>query len=634
MMLTSIGFSIWAKDVNLPVNEILGREYYIYEVKKGDSAYGIAKKYGWDLEELLRLNPEAQGDLKKGTRLYYPTGQLMVVTEMTQPVEIDFSQLEPIRHKVKKGETVYSISRQYNIPVETIYRHHPSAQKGIKAGEIIELPQNGNAPFYYYTLKKDDTLPSLSQDYNTSVEDILMNNPGLTTDSLVPGETIRIKLNSNAGKIKTELVAEERVSSITGYKVSKNETWDDISEKTGVEVTVLKEANNTTENPERNSIVNIPVMETVEVEKTVEVTPPQSVTTEEIQEIYDNIKGVNYEEPTDEVRIALVLDDPKGKKDVEFTRGALMALDEFKDTPYKINLKVIDGRVSSTDLESQLDEFEPGIIVVTADKAFPLFLADYGNTHSIQIVNVFDVRNDLYEDNASMVQLLPPSAYYNDRIATQLYKKNSIRKLIMVGDEDPNDGIAIELMKLFDDADKISMEEFGMFEPDLTETVLIYSYATKKDEISDFFKNVEELENNNPGYNFKVVGRSNWVSMIDTFEDRFGKYRVNIPTRVWVDENSNDWELFTDAYDEMFGGVPVRSIPNFAASGYDVIKYFVPVVNDNGGDFNHGLSNSGSQGLQIEIDLKRVNNWGGFINGNCYIMAFGPDKSIEKINVN
>ena len=635
-LLIILGITVYAESpTRLPKTEILGKEYYVYDAKKGESAYGIAKKYGWDLEELLRLNPEAAGKLEKGSRLYYPTGQVTVVADMPDPVEIDFSTLEPVRHKVKKGETVYSISRQYNVPLETIYKYNPAAKKGVKAGDTVEIPQNGTAQYYYYTVKHGDSLPAISQIFNTSVEDILKNNAGLTADNLKEGETIRITLNSNLNKVKTELVTEERVSQISGYKVSKNETWDDISEKTGVDVEILQEANKETETPEANSLINVPVVEVVEVEKTVTFEDPQDMTVEEVQEIYDSIKGGNIDERIiDGVKMALIMDEPGTKKDIDFTRGLLVGISEFKDAPFKIDLKVIDGRVSTGNLIDELDDFEPNVIISTADKAFPLFLADYGNTNNIQIVNVFDLKNDLYEDNASMVQLLPPSGYFYDRLATKLYQDNRRRKLIVVGDEDENDGMAVELIKLFDDeVEKQSLEDFGSFEPDPLVPILIYSYASKKEEVSDFMKNLDNLATNYPETNYKVVGRTSWVAMIDDYGDQFETYSVIVPSRVWLDEDSKQWKNFVDTYEEMFNNVPVRSIPNFAASGYDVAKYFIPVVADNGGDFNQGLRTGGIFSLQNEIDLNRVNNWGGFINATGYLVEFRENGSPEKIIV-
>ena len=113
------------------------------------------------MDELARLNPNTLGDMKKGAKLYYPTGRVTAPAETAQseqtaakqPAADDCSgepevvenlseeEYEPITHVVKKGETVYSISKMYNLPLEAIYESHPSARKGIKAGEGIEIGQ-------------------------------------------------------------------------------------------------------------------------------------------------------------------------------------------------------------------------------------------------------------------------------------------------------------------------------------------------------------------------------------------------------------------------------------------------------------------------------------------------------------
>lgn len=609
---------------NLPTTEILGKEYYIYDVKKGESVYGIAKLFNWDLEELLRLNPEAKTELKKGTRLYYPTGQVSVVTEMVQPIAIDSLELEPIRHTVKKGETVYSLARQYNIPVETIYQFNPSAQKGVKAGEVVEIPQDGSLQFYYYTVKPGDNLASIAKQFNTTVDETLKNNPGLTANNLEEGEIIRLTLNSRVLEIKTEMVSEERVSSIKGYKVAKNENWDDISKKTGVEVDVLKEANNNVEVPVQKTTVNVPSIETVEYERTV-VANTEPISDDQIEELYVSIKGINPNDSVAEgVRMALILDEPTAKKDIDFTKGLLLAINDFKGKDYKIDLKVMDGRIATADLLDSLEVYHPNMIISTADKSFPAFLADYGNTNNIQIVNVFDLKNDLYEDNASMVQMLPPSSYFNDRIATNIYKNHRDKKLVTLGTEDTSDGIAQELKKLFEDYDQVELANLATYQPEEEESIVFYSYANKKEDIAAVLTAVNDFITQNPTINIKLIGRPSWVTVIDNNTEAFKKLNVEIPTRVWLDENSGDWQAFTQKYNSMFGGQPVRSFPNYSATGYDLTTYFIPVVTRNHGDFNHGLIASTGKGLQNDIDLERVNKWGGFINAIGYILKFEP----------
>ena len=53
----------------------------IYEAKKKDTIYGIAKKYDLTLEELIKANPEmnsASFKLKKGDKVFIPTGTTML----------------------------------------------------------------------------------------------------------------------------------------------------------------------------------------------------------------------------------------------------------------------------------------------------------------------------------------------------------------------------------------------------------------------------------------------------------------------------------------------------------------------------------------------------------------------------
>ncbi len=55
---------------SLPVVEILGKNYYVYEIKKGDSLFGISRAYGWDYDQLQQLNPKAVSPLQKGMERY------------------------------------------------------------------------------------------------------------------------------------------------------------------------------------------------------------------------------------------------------------------------------------------------------------------------------------------------------------------------------------------------------------------------------------------------------------------------------------------------------------------------------------------------------------------------------------
>lgn len=622
---------------NLPRIEILGREYYYHEVKKGESIYGVANKYDWDLNELVRLNPNTASEMKKGSRLYYPTGKVTVVSEGYEVSDKsnDSVSYEPIRHTVKRGETVYSISRQYNIPLERIYEAYPSAKYGIKAGDTMvfeQTPKSDAGKYLYYVIKPGDTLYSLARTYHTTIEDILKSNPGVSEQNFRIGDTVRIAVDSNMKRIHTELVEEDRLASIESYKVKKNENWGSIAQKQGVDVETLKEANDDKAVLKKNDVVNVPVIETVKVEKEFVETDPREKSEEGIRELYDSVHNTTSGELA-AVNVVLLLDNPTSKKDVEFSRGFLTALDGMKQTPYKINFKVIDGRSSTTRVTDALDDFEPNLIVATADKTFPAFLADYGNTNHVEIVNVFDVRSELYEDNPSVVQILPSSAFFNQQIAAYLAETNPSSHLLMVGTPDPGDDIAQHLLQNYrgGDIDKLSVSDLSSYPIEETESYVVYAYPTRKEEVADVMQAVANIKEALPLADVTVVGRPSWVTLVDSFGDRFADNNVVVPSRVWFDEESSEGKKFVSQYSRMYGGTPMKSFPNFAASGYDMANSFIPATASNGGDYNKGMPADTKHGVQSDIRLERVNNWGGFANRVGYILKFRPGGFIDKV---
>ena len=116
---------------NLPKVSIAGSEYYMYEVKKGDSLYGIANQFGWNIDRLDELNPSLGSKLEKGTKVYYPVD--IEVRQGEDEQEFTTPESYPvIRHVVKKGDSVYSIAKMYDVSVDKIYLYNPSSKNLLK----------------------------------------------------------------------------------------------------------------------------------------------------------------------------------------------------------------------------------------------------------------------------------------------------------------------------------------------------------------------------------------------------------------------------------------------------------------------------------------------------------------------
>ncbi|MDX1604256.1 MAG: LysM peptidoglycan-binding domain-containing protein, partial [Salinimicrobium sediminis] len=114
-------------------------------------------------------------------------------------------------HIVKQGETTSQIARQYNISEETLFKYNPDASRGIKPqGKLVvpinvgqdqnvktvqQDPGDANVQFQMHRVKRQETLFSLSQQYNVSIEDIKRFNKHLYSAELRRGERIRIPKN-------------------------------------------------------------------------------------------------------------------------------------------------------------------------------------------------------------------------------------------------------------------------------------------------------------------------------------------------------------------------------------------------------------------------------------------------------
>lgn len=451
---------------------------------------------------------------------------------------------QPYVHVVKKGESVYGVSRQYNVSIDDLYKSNPSALHGVKPGDKLIIPGK-------YSNVEAGNIEEKKESENSGVE------------------------------VEKELQKESKEKDIKGEQTPKE---------------VIKDNNDVLKEEEFGDILALDS---------------------------DSIANQEIELPIlEKIKIAVILDEPTSKKDIDFTRGALIALSDYKTLSTPLDLKIIDGRTSTNILTEELEDYAPTIIISTADKNFPAFLADYGNTNNVEVVNAFDLRNDLYEDNQSIIQILPPSKYYSPQIANGILNEIDGRKIIFVGTPDESDAIAKELKDRYDNYQELSLEEFGTFQPGQEEAVMVYSYASRKEDVYDFMTALDNLGAEEK-VEFPVIGRSNWVALTDEFEDRFKEFNVIVPSRVYLDENSGSWQMFVEKYEDLFKGVPVRSIPNYAASGYDILNYFLPLIIENHGDFNSHSNVNNPLNLQSEFSLIRDNQDGGLINKNVYLVKFG-----------
>lgn len=109
--------------------------YINYTVKKGDSLYSIAKKYGITTDTIIKDNALKNNLLSIGQNLKIRTKEDSVVEECFG----DEDSEKNIEYIVKKGDSLYSIAKKYNTDVSTIMKNNNLKSSSLSIGQILKI---------------------------------------------------------------------------------------------------------------------------------------------------------------------------------------------------------------------------------------------------------------------------------------------------------------------------------------------------------------------------------------------------------------------------------------------------------------------------------------------------------------
>ena len=103
-------------------------------------------------------------------------------------------------YTIKAGDTFYKLSIRFNVPLDAILRANPGVDpNNLQIGQVVCIPSRPTPPIppvppcpggFYYTIKAGDTLYSIAQMFNVSVQELMAANPGVDPNNLQIGQVI------------------------------------------------------------------------------------------------------------------------------------------------------------------------------------------------------------------------------------------------------------------------------------------------------------------------------------------------------------------------------------------------------------------------------------------------------------
>ncbi len=391
------GFSQQEVVIERSVNKVIleGKVYYIHVVEPGQTLYAISRAYNISQKEISVENPGVTSGIRIGQTLKIPVVSSMVEEQIdTSDSEQDFQGKST--HKVKKGETFYSISRQYGVTQEELQKANPSVRMNeLRPGQRLLIPEpvpskQEVVPAYneegmaYHKVKRKETLYSISAYYHVSVQAIRNANPELGWGGPNSGQVIRIPLPQVVDQpesVRDTLPVDSFLFTPSG-STAEEYHYDELL--------------GPHDNPNRSYRVAFMI----------------PFDFQEPEPLDSLIKNVDSESRRNRIIERYMMEEkiPQSVNFLEFFQGSLLALDSMRKTGMKLDVRYYDTRKSMARMNEILAE--PGMektdLIIGPFFTYNLEIASvFARKHKIPIVTPFYNEMAFLRDNPYLFQVNP-----------------------------------------------------------------------------------------------------------------------------------------------------------------------------------------------------------------------------------
>ena len=570
-------------------------------------------------------------------------------------------------HTVTKGQSLYSISSMYNVPIADIVKLNPGSNQRIKVGQELKIPQTGaENQVIFHTIQAGETLYKLSVKHGVSVERICRANPGLSVKNFRIGQVIAIPPKMKAStEVKAQVA--EAVSQVQAiqkeeplkskcrdmHKIKRKETVYSISRMYDITEEELIAANPEIKNKslKRGKFLCIPYPKETAQQKP--VTPEENMDANLTDaQLFDKNKKESKKIST--IKAAIVLPfgtDGTAKREeqvrmVEYYEGFLMALDSLKERGVSVDLYTYDSGNTQASVKQILNKPEmAGMDIIFGpahtDQVKPM--SDFAQKNNIRLVIPFTSKSDEVFNNPSVYQINTPQSYLYSEVYEHFLRKFSGANIIFLdaatGDEDKAE--FIKGMKDELQSKQMTFKELKgeMINPDglklvvdsLRENVVIPT-SGKNIALIKILPQLVVTTREHPNYNMKLFGYPEWQTYTNDHLASFYEMDTYFYSSFYTNNLFPAAIQFTQAFRKWYSKDMANTYPKYGMLGFDTAFFFLQGLHRYGSNMEDNMNQMQITPIQTGFKFDRVNNWGGFINRKVFFVHFTKNYELIKLD--
>lgn len=622
----------------LVVTTAFAQQYKYHIVEKGETVYSIAEKYNISREIIFKYNPDARAGINVDSKLVVP---LNPEFEMGENLEFE-------EHKVKRKETLFSLSQEYGVSIDVIKRFNKHLySEELERGERIRIPVNFQQPTEEKFVEQEEQNPlnlsikehvvlpkenkfQISRRYNITIEELDRLNPGV--DVLQPGMVLRIS-NGN-----TEKIVEVEGGLFKYYQVKPQETFYSLTQRLGISRDSLEVLNPALqEGLKAGMVLKIPNLGSDE-----ELIPYSEETLLRLEARINNYDpkdlvvmlpfGLDKIETTDSTSNAAerIAKDRVLQISLDFYSGVMMALDSAKAMGLTTNVRFFDTKqntyevtnIISNNSFSGVDAVIGPLLQSTAEAAAARLRAE-----GIPVISPITKRETRNMDN--FVQARPTDKMLEDAMIAYMADNAAGKNIVIIADPSAID-IKRRLFSSFPNSRTVSIQEGSYIQPRDLSAALVSDRPNwvilESDKIGVITSATSQLNSlaDRSDITLLTTNRNNSFESDNVSNLHLARLKFHFPS---VDKEYEGLEnVFIASYFKKYAAVP----NTYVVRGFDVtLDVLLRLASAE--DLVASMEEEGTtQYVENKFDYEKMPS-GGYVNTAIYIMAYDENMKLKVV---